>query len=110
MKGKFSIVVKLTLLLGMLALLVGCARSVQPVNGSLMSDVKASYSVSNPDIDNMKTGKSKCQSILGLVATGDCSISAAAEEAGIEKVRRVDYKSENILGIIAKHIVIVHGE
>lgn len=111
MKRKLSSFVKLALLLGLLVFLVGCgARAVQPVNGILISDVTSSYPISNPDVKNAKTGKATCESILGWVASGDCSITEAAKNGGIEKVRRVDYKSKSTLGIIAKHTVIVHGE
>ncbi len=110
MNRKISVIAKLTVLVAMLALLAGCAKSVQPVTGQLKSDVTASYPISNPDVDNAKTGKATCKSILGWIASGDCSITAAAEKAGIEKVRRVDYESSSTLGIIAKHTVIVHGE
>lgn len=58
----------------------------------------------------MKEGRSTCQSILGMIAMGDCSISTAAKNGGITKVASVDYDVSNILGIIAKTTVIVSGE
>ena len=56
-----------------------------------------------------KVGKATCQSILSLVATGDCSIEAAKKNAGITEVTHVDWKANNILGIIGTYTVTVHG-
>jgi hypothetical protein len=56
-----------------------------------------------------KEGKSCAQSILGLVATGDASVKAAAAAGGIKNVTRVDHYSKNILGILGEYCTIVGG-
>jgi hypothetical protein len=57
-----------------------------------------------------KVGTAECQSILALVATGDCSIETAMRNGGITKVYHCDWEVENILGIIGKYKITVYGE
>ena len=57
-----------------------------------------------------KEGMACASSILGWIATGDASISAAAAAGGIKTVTNVDHKSKNILGIIAEFCTIVQGK
>jgi hypothetical protein len=89
--------------------LSGCAMAVAPVNGLLFSDVKAS-SIATSNSGAQKVGEGTCTSILGLIATGDCSIGTAAQGAKITKIHHVDYKSTGILGLFASHTVNVYGE
>ncbi len=49
-------------------------------------------------------------SVLGIYASGDASIDAAAKSAGITKIHHVDEQSTNILGFFAKYTVYVYGE
>lgn len=99
------------LALGSLALLVstGCAMAASPVNGFIYSKVDAPLAV-NSDADNKKHGSASCQSYLGLIATGDASIEAAAKAGGITKIHHVDFKSHSILGFYAEFTTIVYGE
>lgn len=87
-------------------LLTGCATSV-PV-GALYTDVTLPAEATSNASAN-KVGKASCQSILVLVATGDCSIEAAKKNAGISEVTHVDWKAHNILGVIGTYTVTVHG-
>lgn len=57
-----------------------------------------------------KTGEATCTSILALVATGDCSIEAAAKNGGITEIQSVDYKVNNILGVYGTYTTIVKGK
>lgn len=57
-----------------------------------------------------KTGTASSTSVLGLYASGDCSIATAAKNGGLKKVTHVDYEYENVIGIWQKATVIVHGE
>jgi len=87
----------------------GAAMATSPVTGMLYSDVKGPLAVTS-NIEYIKIGEASCESILGLVARGDASISAAMKDGKITKIHHVDYHSENILGIYAKFTVTVYGE
>lgn len=98
------------LALGASALLAsGCAYAVAPVTGFVYSDVDGPLTAtSNPD--GSKTGIAQCESILGIVASGDCSIAAAARNGGISRIRHVDFKTKSILGVYAEFTTTVYGE
>ncbi len=104
--------------LGMLFILVvaisyltGCvAYSTSPVTGVLYTDVKAPVTATASDTAAMKSGSATVTSVLGLVATGDASIEAAAKNGGITKIHHVDYSSKSVLGIYAVYTVTVYGE
>ncbi|MDD5466107.1 MAG: TRL-like family protein [Candidatus Omnitrophica bacterium] len=57
-----------------------------------------------------KVGTSKATSILGLVATGDCSIKAAAANGGIKNIKYVDYDAKNTLGVYGEYTTTVYGD
>jgi hypothetical protein len=57
-----------------------------------------------------KVGTAKSTSILGLVATGDASMKTAMANAGITKVKHVDYSCKNILGLYGEYTTTVYGE
>lgn len=86
----------------------GCATSF-PV-GSLITDVTYPVTATSNSGAAAKVGEAECQSILTLVAQGDCSIDAAAKKAGITKIHHVDWHANNILGIIGKYKVTVYGD
>ena len=72
--------------------------------------------VSSPDtsfIDNsvkpVKKGTATAQGIICFVQ-GDASLKAAMENGGITKVHHVDYKVNNILGIVGSTTTVVWGE
>lgn len=88
----------------------GCAMTVgSPATGFILNSAKGPGHAATPH-KIMKEGRSTCQSILGLVASGDCTISTAAKNGGITKVATVDFDVSNILGIFAKTTIIVTGE
>lgn len=88
-------------------LLTGCATS-HP-QGMLLTDVTLPTAVTS-NAGGDKVGTATCQSILSLVATGDCSINAAKKNGGISNVTHVDWKANNILGIIGNYTVTVYGK
>lgn len=91
--------------------LASCAMVATPAMGTLYTDVKAPL-IATQHQTYSKIGKAECTSILGLIATGDASIEAAAAAApngGITKIHHVDYES-NILGIYAKFTTVVYGD
>lgn len=87
----------------------GCAMAASPVTGFIYTKVDAPLTV-NADAEAKKTGSATCKSYLGLCATGDASIEAAAKAGGITKIHHVDFKSYSILGVYAEFTTVVHGE
>jgi predicted outer membrane protein len=57
-----------------------------------------------------KRGEACAHNVLGLVATGDASIDAAKQSAGITKVASVEQSASRVLGYYAKYCTIVRGE
>ncbi|MCF8366609.1 MAG: TRL-like family protein [Bacteroidales bacterium] len=99
-------------LLGLLliaGLMSSCAFVATPVTGLVYTDIKAPLAVTSNE-GSTKVGTAKMQSILGIVATGDASIEAAAKSAGITKIHHVDYEATSIIGVIATFTVLVYGE
>lgn len=72
-------------------------------------DVKAPVTATSNAVSS-KVGKATANGILGLAATGDASIQAAAKSAGITKIHHVDYHATSILGVVSSYTVIVYGE
>ncbi len=94
--------------LGVIAvLLAGCATPYP--TGFLFTEVKLP-AIATANKGGDKVGVSECTSILGLIATGDASIEAAAKSAGITKIHSVDWEAKNILGIYGVYKTVVRGE
>jgi hypothetical protein len=87
----------------------GCQPVASPVMGIFFNDTKYGY-IATTDTDATKEGKACAQSIMGLVATGDASISAAKAAGGITQVAHIDYTAHSILGIVADFCTIVKGK
>ncbi|MGD0276672.1 MAG: TRL-like family protein [Syntrophales bacterium] len=92
-------------------LMVGCGAYVMksPVSGFIYTNLKANDTVTS-HVRTDKTGTAQCISILGWVATGDCSISAAMKNGGITKIHHVDFNAKSILMVYAEYTTIVVGE
>ena len=88
----------------------GCLSApFQPPSG-VVAVTKAPLSTEgNWDVGSKK-GESSSFSVLGLYASGDCSITAAARNGGLKKIGHVDYEYFNVIGIWQKATVIVYGE
>ena len=84
----------------------GCASSTP--TGALFTGVKLPVS-GNQGASGNKTGEASCMSLLGILATGDCSVSTAAKNGGITQVQSVDTRVDSILGIINSYTTIVKG-
>ena len=89
-------------------MLVGCATMI-PI-GTLYTEAKFPGLATSNSGTSSKIGEAQCTSVLGLVATGDCSIAAAKKNGGIKKVYSVDWDVKNILGIYGTYRVVVTGE
>jgi len=63
----------------------------------------------DPNDTDIKTGKSCATSVLGIVATGDISTQAAAQQMDITEIKSVTYTVNNILGVIGTYCTIVKG-
>ena len=85
----------------------GCATTMP--QGVAFTNVKLPVSATSNTAGAEKMGTATCQSILNLVATGDCSIQAAMKEGGITKITHVDWDANNILGIIGNYKLTVYG-
>jgi len=99
----------LVLVAGSALLLSSCASLKSPLLGVLYTQVKAPVAATG-NSGSTKVGTSKATSILGLIATGDASIDAAAKSAGITKIHHVDEESMTVLGFFARYKVFVYGE
>ncbi len=88
-------------------LLPGCGFS--GMYGALYTDVTTPVEATSNGAGS-KVGTSEVTSILGLVATGDAGINAAAKAGGITKISHVDMHTMSILGLYAKFTVYVYGE
>lgn len=86
----------------------GCATYLP--FGGIYTGVKGPISAGDGPVKFSKIGKSEAKSILGIVATGDCSIDTAARNGGIKTIKYVDWEVENILGIVGTYTTIVYGD
>jgi len=86
----------------------GCATPL-PL-GMVYTEVILPVTTPEGDLSFTKKGTAECKSFLGLVATGDSSIRKAAENGGIKKVKHVEYKTENVLGLVGTYTTIVYGD
>ena len=96
------------LVLGVM-LWTGCQPVASPVMGIFFNDTKYGY-IATEHTDATKEGKACAQSIMGLVAQGDASISAAKAAGGITQVAHIDYTAHSILGVVADFCTIVKGK
>lgn len=90
--------------------LCGCVSAPFTPPLGLLSTTKAPLSTDGNWKVGLKSGSASSQSVLGLYAWGDCSITAAAREGGLKRVDFVDYKYDNIIGIWQRVTVIAYGE
>ena len=88
--------------------LTGCATPYP--QGLAYLQLKLPVAVSGDKAANLKVGKAECRSVLGLVATGDASIDAAAKNGGITVIHHVDWEVENVFGLLGIYRCVVYGE
>lgn len=97
--------------LALLALgLGGCANVRGPAPAAL------AYYASGVDVgptaiaQPSKRGEACANNFLGMIATGDASIDAAKQSAGITRVASVEQNASRVLGYYAKYCTVVKGE
>lgn len=100
-------IVRAAALVGSALVLGGCATAA-PLGG-LYTDLNLPVSATSAGTAG-KQGSATCQSILTLLATGDCSFEAAKADGGITTVTHADWKANNILGIIGTYTLTVYGD
>ena len=106
MKGIAAIVIAALLANGV----AGCLSApFQPPSG-VVSVTTAPLSTEGNWNVGTKRGEASSFSVLGLYASGDCSIATAARNGGLKKIGHVDYEYVNIIGIWQKATVIAYGE
>jgi hypothetical protein len=88
-------------------LVAGCAVANGPVIAPI-TFAKGPVSA-GPAMTGTKVGRAVAWGIP-LFAMGDASISAAAQNGGINQIHHVDQETLNILGIYARYTTVVHGE
>lgn len=95
------------------AILLGGAScaSTKPV-GILYTDIRVPITTGNAAdaTASPKVGVAVSKSVLGLVATGDSSITAACANGGIRKIHHVDWEANSILGLFSTYRCVVWGE
>lgn len=91
--------------------MTGCAMVASPTFGTIYTGVKyPGAHTPQGAVPGPKTGIAEAQNILGIVATGDASVQAAARSAGITRIATVEHEATAILGIWAKFTTKVTGD
>ena len=85
---------------------MGCNTVYSPAAGMIWTDVKGP--VDAGDRVGAKEGRACAKSLLGIVATGDASIKAAAAAGGITKIDSVDHHSTWMV-VMGEYCTIVRG-
>jgi TRL-like protein family len=88
--------------------LAGCMIVQTPAIGIIFTEVKYG-DFATTSTAATKEGKACASSILGWVATGDASVTAAKAAGGITNVSAIDHTAHNILGIIGEWCTVVKG-
>ena len=88
--------------------LAGCMIVQTPAMGIIFTEVKYG-DFATTSTAATKEGKACASSILGWVATGDASVTAAKAAGGITNVSTIDHTAKNILGIIGEWCTVVKG-
>ncbi len=89
--------------------LVSCSSVKSPINGAFYTDIKDGIAVTG-NTGSSKVGTATATGYVGVIATGDASIEAAAKSAGITTIHHVDYHSTSLVGIINTYTTIVYGK
>ena len=89
--------------------LSGCAASMSPVTGFMYTNVSGPLTATAAPEAPARVGRASVRSILGILATGDASIQAAARNGGIREIHYVDYESQSFFGVVAEFTVVVYG-
>lgn len=95
-----------------IALLMVLFALLSAINGCLYANVKTPLDLDADKTDmGSKVGTSTIQSVLWLVAWGDASTKAAAQNGNIAVIHHMDHEVFSILfGLYSKNTTIVYGE
>ena len=85
----------------------GCMAVYSPAIGVLFTELHGPLDAGTKV--GAEEGRACVQAILGLIATGDASIKAAARDGNITQIASVDHYTRNILGILGEFCTIVRG-
>jgi hypothetical protein len=88
----------------------GCATNLNSQSGPgfFYSDYYEGALVTNIPAGR-KRGQACTENIMGLVATGDASVSSAMKNGAITVVSSVDHYHKSVIGVWGKNCVIVTG-
>lgn len=90
----------------------GCAIApVMPPMGFIYTNTEAplDYNVNQTEFGSKK-GVASTHCILGMIAWGDGSMKAAADDGMIKTVRHADYDALNVLFIYSRYTTIAYGD
>ena len=98
-----------------LAACSGCAMysaPVKPPAGIAFSNIDAPASTEFNEGTSVgtKTGRATAHSVLHLVAWGDASVGAAANNGDISTINYVDYRYFNVLGVYSSYTTVARGK
>ena len=92
-----------------ISFLAGCAMTpVAPPRGIMFTDQKAPLFPAS-ETGSLK-GSASAHNIMFMAGWGDCSIQTAATNAGITKIKNIDYELSNYFIFYQKFTVNVYGE
>jgi hypothetical protein len=97
----------IVLSLAVSALASGCMSVASPVIGLAYTDVQ--YGTDAEGAVGSKEGPACARTILGMYATGDASIQAAAKNGNLKTVTTVDHHVKNLAGVIGDYCTVVRG-
>lgn len=98
-------------ILAAVAFVGGCYTTpIMPPHGMIYSDFSAPLDpfLSKTTLGT-RYGTAESTAILGLVATGDCSVERAALNGGVRVIDHADYHYFNVIGVYQRFIVRVYG-
>jgi len=90
-------------------LISGCGTVLHPFAGALYSSNTKSPIMATSNVGDSKTGTATATSVIGI-SHGDASIKKAAANGGITKIKTVDVKIRQFLGLFVEYTTIVTGE
>ena len=106
---RFRLVASLSLLLFAAGCTMGAAPVIPPP--ALYQNYVAPLDIDHDQSQlGTKRGTSVVKTVLGLVAWGDGSTHAAAENGGITTIRSADYEFFSALGIYTTYTTVVYGD
>ena len=100
---------KLIMLTSILTISIFSGCAVRPNQALIYSNTTTPVNATSNT--GVKRGVSdECVNILGIVASGDCSINSAKKNGQISKVSTVDWRGINVLNVYSRGNTIITGE